>query len=270
MKSIRNHFSLVVALVSILFSIQVFVIVDRSINAYKENLLQNYSVVVVSKSKMLEKDILDIDKSFLSISELSPDDVIARLNTGISKKNTEFLKLTLPKFYKLKLNSYPTLKEVNFLTEKLLAHKSIIKVENFSHNIDNTYKLLLLFKNIIAVFAITVFVVTTLLIIKELRIWQFNHSDRMNIMRLFGAPSWMRSAILFRLAITDAIIANIIIFILFKYFASSHWLLEEFNIIGIKLTVFNPLSDSLSLLGIAITLSIILALLIALGHKEEV
>jgi len=270
MKSVKNHFSLVVALVSILFSIQVFVIVDRSIEAYKNSLLENYSVVIVTKSKMMEKDILVIDNLFLSVSELSPDDVIARLNTGISKKNIEFLKLTLPKFYKLKLKSYPTIDEIKILTEKLLANKSIIKVENFSHNIDNTYKLLLLFKNIIAIFAITVFIVTTLLIIKELKIWQFNHSDRMNIMRLFGAPSWMRSAILFRLAITDAIIANVITFIVFKYFSSSRWLLEEFNIIGIKLTVFKPLSDSLSLLGIAIGLSVILALLIALGHKEEV
>jgi len=270
MKSIKNHFSLVVALVSILFSIQVFVIVDRSIEAYKENLLESYSVVIVSKSKILEKDILSIDKLFLSMSELSPDEVIAKLHTGMSKKNIELLRLTLPKFYKLQLKSYPTIDEIKVLTDKLLMNKSIIKVENFSHKIDSTYKLLLLFKNIIAVFAITVFVVTTLLIIKELKIWQFNHSDRMNIMRLFGAPSWMRSAILFRLAITDAFIANIIVFILFKYFSSSNWLLEEFQAIGIQLTVFNPLSDSFSLLGIAIGLSVVLALLIALGHKEEV
>jgi cell division transport system permease protein len=49
MKSIKNHFSLVVALFSILFSIQMFILIDRSIDAYKENLAKNYSVIVVVK-----------------------------------------------------------------------------------------------------------------------------------------------------------------------------------------------------------------------------
>ncbi|MEA3228353.1 MAG: cell division protein FtsX [Campylobacterota bacterium] len=270
MKLIKNHFSLVLALVSILFSIQVFVIVDRSIHSYEQNLLEDYSIVIVSKTIISEKDISTIDPSLSSIIALSPDDVIARLDTGISKKNIELLKVTLPKFYKIKLNKYPTPTEIKEITQKLLENKSIMKVENFINNLDVTYKLLLLFKNIIAVLSITIFIVTTLLIIKELKIWQFNHSDRMNVMRLFGAPLWLRSMILFRLAITDAIIATFITFSLFKYFASSDWLLKEFEMIGIKVTVFTSFSDILSLLVISVMLSIILALLIAVGHKEEV
>ena len=63
MKSIKNHFSLIVALFSILLSIQIFTIVDRSINAYKENLANNYTVIVVSQ-KRLDND------AFLSINNL--------------------------------------------------------------------------------------------------------------------------------------------------------------------------------------------------------
>jgi len=270
MQSIKNHLSLVVALVSILFSIQVFTIIDRAINSYERNLSSNYSVVVVSNKKLDEKLMLSSSPLLATITQLSPDEVIKRLDTGMSNKNIELLKLTLPKFYRLKLQKYPTPFEIDSLSKTLLSNKDIIKVENFSHNVDTTYKLLLLFKTVITVFSVSTLIVTTLLIFKELRIWQFKHTERMNIMRLFGAPTWMRSAVLFRLAIVDAVVASGITFILFLYLATNHWLLTQFESIGISLVVFNPLNDFLLLFSVAISLSAMLATLIVLGHKEEV
>jgi cell division transport system permease protein len=270
MKSFKNHLSLVVVLLSILFSIQIFIIVDRSIEAYKENLSNNYSVIVVSQKKLDNEIILGINNIISSSSELSVDSVIKRLNSGINAKNVELLKLTLPKFYKLNLTHYPSPKQIKNLRKDLLNNKSITKVEDFSHNHDTTYKLLLLFKNVVSLFAIVVFVVTTLLIFKELRIWQFKHSERMSIMGLFGAPVWLRSAVLFRLAIVDAIIASFLAFGLFVYISSSIWVKEQFTNIGIDVVIYDIINDSALLFGAAIVLSILLASLIVLGHKEEV
>ena len=270
MKSVRNHLSLVIALLSILFSIQIFTIVDRSIDAYKKHLSSDYSVVVVSQKKLDSKAIISSNKIISDISSLSPDDVIQRLNTGMSSKNIKLLKLTLPKFYKIRLKYYPTPSEVDTLTKKLLRNTLIMKVENFSHNHDSTYKLLLLFKTVISVFSLSMLIVTTLLIFKELKIWQFKHNERMNIMGLFGAPTWMRSAVLFRLAIVDALIASALSFLLFTMIASDTWVLEQFEYIGITVSIFDPLYDFLTLIGIAVSLSIMLASLIVLGHKEEV
>jgi len=270
MKSIKNHLSLVIALLSILFSLQVFIIVDRSIDSYKENLATTYSVVVVSNKRLDDKAIIDSNKIISEVSALTPDGVIERLNTGMTKKNMELLKLTLPKFYKIKLTHYPTPKEIESLTKNLLKNRSITKVENFSHNHDTTYKLLLLFKTVISVFSVSMFVVTILLIFKELKIWQFKHNERMSIMGLFGAPTWLRSAVLFRLSIVDALIASALAFGLFAYISSSAWVLEQFNYIGIKIVIFDPLYDFLLLLGVSVFLSIMLASMIVLGHKEEV
>ena len=89
-------------------------------------------------------------------------------------------------------------------------------------------------------------------------------------MGLFGAPVWLRSAVLFRLAIVDAIIASVLAFGLFIYISSSSWVQEQFSYIGINVTVFDIVNDSALLFGAAIALSIILASLIVLGHKEEV
>ena len=270
MKSFKNHLSLVIALLSILFSMQIFIVVDRSIEAYKINLANNYSVIIVSQKKLEAKTILSINNMISSTEKISADNVIKRLNTGMSAKNIKLLKLTLPKFYKLNLSQYPTPKQIKKLKNALYKNKNITKVEDFSHSHDTTYKLLLLFKNVVFLFSVVVFIVTSLLIFKELRIWQFKHSERMSIMRLFGAPVWLRSAVLFRLAIVDAIIASVLAFGLFAYISSLSIVKEHFLSIGINVVVFDIVNDSALLFASAITLSVILASLIVIGHKEEV
>ncbi len=270
MKSFKNHISLVIALVSILFSLQIFTIVDRSIDAYKENLAKNYSLVVVSQKTLQSKELLNKINQLAAIEALSPDSVIKKLNTGISRKNIELLKVTLPKFYKFRLKKYPTPSELKKIKNQLLKYPYITKVETFSNTHDTTYKLLLLFKNVISVLAVSILLVTILLIFKELRIWQFKHNERMNIMGLFGAPTWLRSAVLFRLSIVDALIAFGISFVIFSYFASSSWVSEQFANIGISVVVFDTIYDSLIMLGVSVLVSILLASFIVLGHKEEV
>ena len=269
MKSIKNHLSLVIALLSILFSMQVFLIVDRSIDAYKVNLANNYSVIAVSQKKLSNNEILSINKIISNVEELSPDSVIKRLNSNMKSKNIELLKLSLPKIYKISLAYYPNPKEVKKLTNDLLSNNSITKIENFSRNHDTTYKLLLLFKSVVALFALVVLVVTILLILKELKIWHYKHNERMSIMGLFGAPLWLRSAVLFRLAIVDALIASFLALGIFMYLSSSSWVLGQFSTIGINIVIFNPLDDFLIILGVAISISTLLASLIVLGHKEE-
>jgi cell division transport system permease protein len=269
-KSFKNHLSLVVALVSILFSIQIFTIVERSIDAYKINLAKNYSLVVVSKT-ILKQDILLKNIPLVqTINEIAPDGVIKRLNVGISKKNTELLKKTLPKFYKLKFYSYPSPDELRGITQKLKDIKAVTKVETFENTHHRTYRMLLLFKTLVSVFSICVLVVTILLIFKELKIWQFQHNERMSIMGLFGAPTWLRSAVLFRLAIVDALLASALAFILFVYIASNQWILEQFYNIGISVVIFDMRDDFLILSGVALVVSLLLATFIVLGHKEEV
>ncbi len=270
MKSISNHFSLVIALLSILFTIQIFIIIDRAVDSYKENLATNYSVVIVSQKQLSKDTILAINPLINTYTELKPDSVIKRLNANMGAKNIELLKLSLPKFYKLKMKHYPTPNEIKKLTKDLLKNRAITKVEDFATNHNITYKLLLLLKNIISIFAGTIFVVTTLLILKELRIWQFKHSERMNIMGLFGSPIWLSSAVLFRLAIVDAIISSVLIFMIFSYLSNSVLIQEYLNNIGINIIIFDNIYDFAILFTTAISLSILLAIMIVIGHKEEV
>lgn len=270
MQSIKNHLSLVIALLSIIFSIQSFIIVERSIDAYKKNLADNYSVIIVSKKKLADEKILSINKMIASAKELTPDSVINRLNKNLDAKNIELLKLSLPRFYKIKLSYYPSPSEIKKLTKDLLKQREITKVEDFSLSHDTTYKLLLLFKGVISIFAIIILVVTILLIFKELRIWQFKHNERMSVMGLFGAATWLRSAVLFRLAIVDAFISSAIAFGVFTYMASDINVMSHFQNLDINIVIFDPINDFLVFLGVSVLVSIVLASLIVIGHKEEV
>ena len=270
MNAFKNHLSLIVALLGILFSLQTFVIVERAIDAYKQNLANNYSLVVVSKKTITEKTFQEKYKLVANVKELAPDNVIKKLNSGINKKNIELLKLALPKFYRLQLSHYPSPSEINSLTKSLLRNNDIMKVETFAKSHNSTYKLLLLFKSVITVFAVSVGIITVLLISKELKIWQFKHTERMSIMGLFGAPTWLSSAVLFRLAIVDALIASGLAFILFMYLASSDWVVGELASVGISIEIFDTFSDFSVMLGVALLVSLLLASFIVISHKEEV
>ena len=146
----------------------------------------------------------------------------------------------------------------------------MLRIETFAHQHDTVYRLLLLFKGVVVILAAVLFLVTSLLIIKEMRLWQFQHRERMNIMALFGAPVWLRSAVLFRLAIVDAIIASMLASAAFAVAVYYGWAERIPELIQVDVTLFAPLHDIPLLFGVSVSLSILLASMIVMGHKEEV
>lgn len=270
MKSLKNHFSLIAALFTILFTLQVYQILDRSIASYEESLRANYSIVVIANTALEEDAIKSRFSIVRSIEEISPEKVIKRLENEMDKTSLGLLRASLPKFYRLSLERYPQPEEVDMLSSQLESMKQIKRVESFSKTHDQIYKLLLLYKGITQIFAFAVFVVTILLIVKEMRIWQFQHAERMNIMALFGAPIMLRSAVLFRLAIIDAIIAASLVLAVFGLIINRGWADPFFNDINIHVMLFNYTKDTFLHFSIALSLSVILALMLIVNQKEEV
>ncbi len=270
MKSVKNHLSLILALTSILFAVQTLIVTNRALFAYEKNLKTNYSIVVVSEKKLDAKTLKAKNKMIENVQTIEVDDAIKRIDGSISKTNMELLKLSLPKFYRLTLAKYPSPSEIEKLKKDLFALKGVKKIEDFKASHDSSYKLLTLFGTVVTVFSVVVFVITSLLIAKELRIWQYKHNDRMNIMGLFGAPKWLSSAVLFRLAIVDAILSSILVFVGFVFIEQSEWLADKLATVGIDIVVFDIVKDFPILLLGAIVLSILLATAITFGHKEEV
>ena len=270
MRSVKNHFSLIIALFSIVFTMQVYIDIDRTVTAYEKNLNENYSVVVVSQKRLKPVSLVAMSPKIKSAEEISTKEIVSRLQSQMKQRHIDLLKLSLPHFYALHLTHYPSPSEIKDLRRRLERNSDITRIEDFAQSHDTLYQLLLLFKSISVLFAIGIFAVTSLLIVKEMRIWQFQHNERMSIMAMFGAPVWMRSTVLFRLAIVDAIIAAILAIATFSYANTTQVVSKSLEPLGIQAVLFDPVQDSLLIAAVALGLSIILATLIVIGHKEEV
>jgi len=270
MRSVKNHFSLIIALFSIVFTMQVYIDIERTISAYEQNLNENYSMVIVAQKKLKPEALSSVSPLIKSAEEISTKEIVNKLQSQMKQRHIDLLKLALPHFYALHLTHYPSPSEIRSLHKRLERNSDISRIEDFAQSHDTLYQLLLLFRSISTLFAIGIFTVTSLLIIKEMRIWQFQHNERMSIMAMFGAPVWMRSAVLFRLAIVDAIIAAILAIATFSYADSANIVAQRLEPLGITAVLFDPVNDSLLIVGVALGLSIILATLIVIGHKEEV
>lgn len=269
MKSLKNHLSLIIALFTVLASVQIYVAVDRTIAAYESHLKDDYSVIVVANKSFNPSELKSMSSMIDHSEPISTTQVLERLKGEMTQKNLDLLKLTLPKFYRLYLNRFPTPREISELQKRLERNSAIERVEGFSQTHDTVYKLMLLFKDVVQIFSIAIAAVTSLLILKEMRLWQFQHAERMNIMALFGAPVWLRSAVLFRLAIVDAIIATLILCLAFFLIDYYGYLTMQLKAIGITVQLFNFVDDAVRSLIIALGVSVALTFTIVLFHREE-
>ena len=271
MKSLKSHFSLITALFAILITLQLFLSLDRVITAYEHKLRDNYGIVVVADSNLSEAFFKGVDGVIKSVEPLSPKRMLQQLQQQLSgDSDINLMALDLPRFYRLRLTRFVTPEEAKALGKRLKREKAVLRVETFAQQYDTVYRMLQLFKGVVLVLAGVLFLVTSLLIIKELRLWQFQHRERMNIMALFGAPVWLRSAVLFRLAIVDAIIASLLAIAAVLLVTYYGWVERVLELIQVDVALFAPAQDVPLLFGVAISLSILLASMIVMGHKEEV
>lgn len=269
MKSLKNHISLIIALFTVLFAVQIYMSVDRTIAAYETRLKNDYSIIVVATKTLSDAEFKKMDSIIERSEPIATDQVLERLKSEMSQKNLDLLKVTLPKFYRLYLGRFPTPDEIKKLQKKLQRNSAIERVEGYAQTHDTVYKLMLLFKDVVQIFSIAIAAVTSLLILKEMRLWQFQHAERMSIMALFGAPVWLRSAVLFRLAIVDAIIATLLVCLAFFAIDQYGWMNTLMQTVGIEVQLFDFLHDPLRSLIIALSISIVLTFTIVVGSTEE-
>ncbi len=260
MNYLKSHITLILALISILLSIFLFRVFNQILELYEKSIVNNYSIVVVSSSKIESLNMKEIS----SIEEIDIQKQIKSLQKKY--KNIDFNKITLPYFYKLKLNSLPTPKELNRLKEKLKQEPYIKRVLTHSNTQTKIYNLLMLLKIITKTFMVITGVLGFLLIIKQLEVWKLSHSERMYIMELFGAPFWLKGAALFKIAFVDsfiAIISTMGIIYLITNSALYQNIISELNI-NFQIDYFK---EFMILFVVSFTISLISSILVVMSKK---
>ena len=221
MRSLKNHISLIIPLFAILFAVEFYIVIDRLILEYEKKLTNDYSIIVVAKKPLSLQELKLADPHINAIKEIDSTLVINRLKQNSVIIDPKELKNFLPKFYRLFLDTFPSKEGLLELKKKLLKVDGVTRVETFMKIHEKIYKFLLFVKNISKLFLAIIFITSVMLVFKQIEVWNLEHQERMYIMALFGAPLWMRNAILVKLSIIDTFVSIVLVYAVYFYMATS-------------------------------------------------
>ena len=217
MKSIKEHLMFILPLMAMLIGIEFILIFNRVTNSYEEQLKNSYAILVVSNKQLTTPMMRSVSEQIDSVEPMDRDEIAKEVTTGMQDSAMAAIMKDLPYFFRVHLTNYLSLEELKELKKQISATDGILNVEIFGENYHAKHMMFRLVKLILNVFIVMLFIVSLLLVIKQMEVWQLAHKERMSIMEIFGAPMMLRSGILFKIAFIDAIIATILNIVLFIY-----------------------------------------------------
>jgi len=257
MKFIKNHLMFIFPLMIILLGVEFYLVFDRTTDSYEKGLKEGYSMLVVTKKPMELSAFKTLNKHISTSEKIKRENIVSEIAKGVSQSSKKEILSSLPYFYNVGLDAYLHTSGLEKIKQDLESDTNIKKVETFGSSYSSEYRLFSFIKFTLKLFIIFISVVSLLLIIKQMEIWKYTHRQRMQIMEIFGAPLMLRSGVLFKVAITDAIIATMITSFIFLYI-KFQWAAQS----GIDIMMQNQeklfrLSDMAILLGSALLIVII-------------
>jgi len=264
MKYLKNHLSLIFALVSILFSIEIFLLLNKIVLTYENKIVKNYTAIIVSSKQITNLDINKIS----NIEEINIEASLKNLKNELKNFDLSKLKNSIPYFYKIHFSELPTPSELKNMENKLSKLNYIKKVESFRSSQTKIYNLLLMIKIVTTIFMLIILFISFLLIIKQMEVWKLEHSERMYIMELFGAPLLLRSGILLRLAIIDSILSVVLIGWIINFLLDSPIYKNIFTQLQINISV-NIWLDLSIFLGISVFISLLASFIVIISKKRN-
>ncbi len=267
MKSIKNHLMFILPFMAILLGIEFYLVFDRTTDSYEKGLKEGYSMLVVSKKPMTLTEFTVLSGHIDSMQQIERKSIVSEITKGVSKGSSKDILMILPYFYSVGLSSYLHTSDLEQIKKDLEADVNIKKVETFSSSYSSSYKLFTFIKFTLKLFIIFMGVVSIFLIIKQMEIWKYVHKERMKIMETFGAPLMLRSGVLFRVAIVDALIAALLTSIIFLYM-KYQWVGNS----GIDIMVKNQdalfrITDIAILLGSSLLIAVIAVYSVVFSNK---
>ena len=210
MKFIKNHLMFILPLMAILLGIEFYLVFERTTGTYEQGLKEDYSMLVVTQKPVKLEKLKALNAHISTLRPIKREQIVSKVAKGVGKQGSKEILKSLPYFYDVGLDSYLDTKALEQIKKDLERDKNIKKVETFGSSYGNSYRLFRFVKLILNIFIVFMGVVSLLLIIKQMEIWKYEHRQRMQVMEIFGAPLMLRSGVLFKIAIADAILATLL------------------------------------------------------------
>jgi len=221
MKSIKEHLMFILPLMAMLIGIEFILLFNRITTNYENKLKNEYAILVVSQKNLTTPYLRSINDNIDSVEAMNRQDIVKEVTTGMQDAALVAIMKDMPYFYRIHLASYLPLSEINKIKDDLKKESGILNVETFGESYHSKHTMFRLVKMLLNIFIVMLFIVSIMLVIKQMQVWQLAHTNRMRIMEIFGAPLMLRSGILFKIAFIDAIVATILNIAIFIYLKAS-------------------------------------------------
>jgi len=269
MKFIKNHITFILPLMAVLIGLEFYFVFERTTKNYEEGLKNNYSMLIVAHDEVDIEYLRTLNSHIATIEEVKKDSIVDEISKGLKDSSKASLSKILPHFYNTKLDTYLSMDDIGSIKADLEKSNKIKSVETFDNSHNSTYKLFVFLKFIFKIFILFIGIVSFFLIFKQMEVWSLTHKDRMNIMEIFGAPLFLRSAVMYRIAVTDAFFSSIFISLVFVYL-KYNWASSS----GIEILMHNrelifEFGDFFKMLGISLAIVITSVYLVVSNMRDE-
>lgn len=269
MKFIKRHISLIFPLVAILLGLEFFIVFDRTTDSFEQSLKNGYTMMVVAKDEMSIDDFKSWDQHVEQVEEISKSKILARVDLNIDKSKEKSLEASLPNFYSVKLDSYLSVSALDEVKENLSKSESITRIESFHSVYQSQYELFSFIKFSFHTFILFMVIIGFFLIVKQMEVWNFLHSQRMKVMEIFGASLFLRSKVLINMALLDAILSAVITSGIFIAIQNLWVRNSSMDILKDNVEEIFELFDFFILLSASAVVVMIAVFLVVINVKEE-
>ncbi|MEA3352194.1 MAG: cell division protein FtsX [Campylobacterota bacterium] len=210
MRRLNQFFSFTIPLVVLLLTFAVYLLVSNVVDNYKKKITNDYAIIVIANTPVgtLEK-VAGIKVKDIEI--ISREKIIKGIKEKISESSLNILNKKLPYFYKIYLEEYPTTLKLEQIRDELYKISHVKKVETFSSDHNKVYSMMVLIQDIVIVLFTIVLVMSFLLLTKQIKIWFFEHKQRLDIIQLHGGTLIYSSKPIIKLLLSSALISAVIV-----------------------------------------------------------
>lgn len=269
MKSIKRHVSLIFPLVAILLGLEFFIVFDRTTDSFEKSLKNGYNMMVVAKDEMSIDDFKAWDQHVEKVEEIAKSKVLSRVNLHMDKIKDKSFEASLPNFYSIKLDSYLTISALEEVKKNLLKSERVTRIETFNSVYQSQYELFSFIKFSFHTFILFMVIIGFFLIVKQMEVWNFLHSQRMKVMEIFGASLFLRSKVLVNMALIDAILSAVLTSGIFISIQNLWVRNTTMDILKENVEAIFSFVDFFILLSASVVVVMIAVFLVVINVKEE-
>ena len=266
MKYSKSLVSFVFPLIMMLSSFSVYLLVNKLVDSYKEKVATDYSIIVVANEPIVDLyNLTSID--YYQFNKIDRENIINDIKGSLSDLSFKMLTTQLPYFYELYLKDFPTNDELKDIKERLVKLESIDDVEIFETDHTNLYSLLVLTKDIVTVLFIVVLLSSFLMLLQQIRIWFFEHSERISILQLLGASLVYSTKSIIGIIIISIVVSLIVTFSILALVITNFSFVSQSELVGIMPSIHDLYFELSQIVVLAIFIPLVAFVALIVKHR---